>query len=67
MSEPDPHGMFHCLLVRAENPEIQSLHVIIQQMCTIDGNNDRVTNKSILDFTFLSSTALVSKLLSLSG
>lgn len=54
---------FFCLLIRAENPEIQPLHVIIQQISSTDGN-DSVTRKSILDCAFFSFTTLVPKLFS---
>lgn len=60
----DLHGMFPCLLIRAENPEIEHLYVIIQQMSSIDGNYESVSNKWFLDCRFFSSAALISKLFS---
>lgn len=58
----DPQGISPCLLMRAENPEIQPLPAISQQISSVDGNDERVPNEPILDYLFFSSTALVSKL-----
>lgn len=65
MPGQDPHGTFPCLLKRAENPEIQPLPALSQQVSGIDGNDDRGPSKPNIDCVFFSSTALVSKLLSL--
>lgn len=52
----DRWGTFPCLLIRAENPEIRPLHVIIQHRST-DGNNEsqsEIACFSLLAPSFLS-------------
>lgn len=56
----DPHGVFPCLLIRAVNPEIQTLHVIIQHNSSTGGNNEKCAQ--CFDCMCFSSMALVFKL-----
>ena len=58
----NPQGTSPCLLMRAENPEIQPLPAISQQISSVDGNDERVPSEPILDYLFFLSTALVPKL-----
>lgn len=58
----DPQGTSPRLLMRAENPEIQPLPAVSQQISSVDGNDERAPSEPILDDLLFSSTALVSKL-----
>ena len=45
----DPQGTSPRLLMRAENPEIQPLPAVSQQISSVDGNDERVASEPILD------------------